>query len=863
MLDPTAIGRSLRALLPAAPSGDIAALARLLADVANGALAQDALQPRLAAEPAIAPLLQQLAGQQIRVGDTVLSVGQAERAAGAGAWLGVARGASEPAKPEIDQRQGVAISGGTVSGLVVGFNEGTINYTGISVNVHHGTILDPAERPNIVRSALPRPPLAVRNFYDRAQPVSELQAELQPHHGAWLTGQLGCGITALLHQAANSAAVQSFADGVLYVDGAGRSSEADDIVQSLYNCFYKSESGAIIRLSPEAARSELGALQALFVLDRLRLDGAALAALADTLAGRGAVLVSAEGPAPGTLLDLSLDGLPRADALKLCAAEARLDYAQPEVAALLERLCAALDDLPLPLLLVGRLLRMKVAPLAQLVAVAEDMPGEREPLARAARLALTALSTEERAALAALVRVGGDDADLETLAAASQLSQEAVEDAMAHMLMLRLVSVGANRYAVASASLRRVLARLLPRGEERRRAAAFFAGAAALHMGDMAWLAHNWSSVMAAARTALLEGQVAQAGVLARAVQPHLVLNGLWSSWGKIIGVAAQAAQSSGDQALRAWALHERGTRAGLLGDLTAASADLSEARRLRQELGDRAGADATTHNMDYLGLLPPPPPPPPHVPGPLFWSAVVLAVLLGMGGIGVALAGAGIIAWPGGEGVVLPTGTPSAAPVLPTDTPTPTASATSTPTPTATSTSTPTPTATETPTPTPAPVPLLVVASDDLSATLKQFSEAYQRDTPSVDLRFDPHPIDELIKLVSPDLQADLLAGNVDVMLLAIDQGLVAKEDVQPLSCGVPLSIQAFQSRRISYIAPTRGTARRDLAVAYIASLLSQFQRSCPTPVPTDTPTPALHIIGPILVLPVRTPTPTEQVIR
>src|SRR5439155_23825986 len=162
---------------------------------------------------------------------------------------------------------------------------------------------------------------------------------------------------------------------------------------------------------------------------------------------------------------------------------------------------------------------------------------------------------------------------------------------------------------------------------------------------------------------------------------------------------------------------------------------------------------------------------------------------------------------------------------------------------------------------PTPTPIPLIVVTSDNLTATLKQFSEAYRRDTPGVDLRFDSHPTADLIKLLSPDLQADVLAGNTDVMRAAIDRGLVDAGDVQRLGCQVSSAAAEFQSRTSYYIAPTRTTARRDLALAYIESLLSQIRQRCPTP-PTITPTPQLRIIGPILVLPIDTPTPTELVI-
>src|SRR5262245_58949136 len=136
MIDPADIERSLQPLLPGALPAHIVALARLLLDAANGTLAQDALPQRLAAEPAIVPLLQQLAGRQLTLDDATLSIQQdrqAERAAGTGAPVHLSIVPGRVGERAIDQRQGVFISGGTVNGFVVGVNEGTINYTAVTV----------------------------------------------------------------------------------------------------------------------------------------------------------------------------------------------------------------------------------------------------------------------------------------------------------------------------------------------------------------------------------------------------------------------------------------------------------------------------------------------------------------------------------------------------------------------------------------------------------------------------------------------------------------------------------------------------------------------------------------------------------
>jgi hypothetical protein len=350
----------------------------------------------------------------------------------------------------------------------------------------------------------------------------------------------------------------------------------------------------------------------------------------------------------------------------------------------------------------------------------------------------------------------------------------------------------------------------------------------------MAWLARESSNLLAAAKTALLEGQPAQAGALARAVQPHMVLNGLWGSWGRVADLAEQAAQASGDSALRAWALHERGTSAGLRGDLPAASADLAEARRLRVELGDQAGANATLHNMEYLGLLPPPPPAPPR----RGWLAsgwgklllLVLALLL-LGGAGAAVAGG----W-----LAMPTPVPPT-PIVVADTPTlappPTEPAAPTELPTATTAPTEPPpaTPTETPTATATPTPrvaLVVAAGDELREILPGASEAYRKLAPEVDLRLELHP--QIVALIrQQQIVADVLVGNADVMRIAFATGLVAEGQLQALGCDPVL-----------FIAPTTSAAQPALATDYVKAMLEQFKKLCPKQ-PTDTGGPKIERVS------------------
>ncbi|MFL5804863.1 MAG: Calx-beta domain-containing protein, partial [Roseiflexaceae bacterium] len=495
--------------------------------------------------------------------------------------------------------------------------------TDVAVHTYNGTVLNAASRPAIERlPERPHPPRPMRGFLDRTVQINAVRPEIQAGGGAWIHGVRGCGTSSFLRQVAKLSVDPSLVDGVAYMRGERSSPHLNDVLQCLFGYFYTSAVDVVV--SPQAAQTCLSGLRALFLLDSLPLAGKDMLELTTALSS-SAVLVAANDPAPDTMLDLPLGGLPQDDALALCAREALLDGVPPDNASLLSQLCIGLDCMPLPLRLIGRLLRSNRVSLAQLAAVLDEKRDRRErevgrgdqpdapaqprcvdSLALAVELVLAGLSEWERGALAALVRAGGPDADLTALEAIGQLPASVLEPALAKLVDLGLVMSSAGRYEMPSASLRREVDRQISPGDERQRAAAFFASAGAQHIGDLAWLGQEWLNLIAAIKTLLAQGLAAQAGTLAQAVQPILVLRGMWGSWGEVTALAEQAARVSGSLALRAWALHERGTRAGLYGDRLSAGADLAEAHRLRLDLRDQMAADTTLHNMEYLGLLPP-----------------------------------------------------------------------------------------------------------------------------------------------------------------------------------------------------------------------------------------------------------------
>ncbi|HEU5086639.1 MAG TPA: Ig-like domain-containing protein, partial [Roseiflexaceae bacterium] len=525
-----------------------------------------------------------------------------------------------PSSGYIDQRTGAFVEGGTVNGPVVGVLNGTLHYYSFQIGPDGTRVGDGAYVAVATLDRVLQRPRAMRGFLNRETFLAALQPELARGQGAWVHGESGSGITSLLRQVAASPQAEQLAHGIVFVDGLQMDGDRDEILRFLYCAFH--ETNIPIAVQADQATQFLTSREAVFVLDRLPLSYDELTGLADTLSA-GAVLISAEQRGPDFLLDVELHGLPRKYAIQVCANTTELDLNQAAIKQQLELVCAALGDMPLALILVNRLLRFRALSLEQVAerlqardstTLLASMIGqptgatmplrlEMTPLATAAELVVGLLDAPSRAVLAFLVRVG--TLDVAALSSLTKQTAAQVERAVRALIQFGLVRAGNDRFQVATPGLRRVLDQLLQPGDERRAAAAFFAGAAGTHADDLPWLAREHQHLLNAVETLLADGRAAEAGALAQRIQPGFVLAGNWSGWEKALELADQAATRSGNRALHAWVCHERGTRAGLIGDLPLADVNLREALRLRKQLGNRPGAALTTHNMDYFGLLP------------------------------------------------------------------------------------------------------------------------------------------------------------------------------------------------------------------------------------------------------------------
>jgi hypothetical protein len=119
---------------------------------------------------------------------------------------------------------------------------------------------------------------------------------------------------------------------------------------------------------------------------------------------------------------------------------------------------------------------------------------------------------------------------------------------------------------------------------------------------DVATIAGELERLLDLLRRLDRAGRHAEALRLARVLTRLLALAAHLAAVVEALRIAVHAAKALGDSEALAWALHELGTLALGADDAQAAERDLGEARRLREQAGDRAGLAATEHNLRYVG---------------------------------------------------------------------------------------------------------------------------------------------------------------------------------------------------------------------------------------------------------------------
>ncbi len=571
-----------------------------------------------------------------------------------------------PARAASRAERSVVVHGNVGGSIVVGDD----NFV---VHDNHGTIVVEKIQPTRTRRPVAAPPRPPEPFVGRTAELAQLAAAIGARGAITISGGSGAGRTALMRAAANGSGT-ALAGGVFRIDGVddgGTALSTADLAQRLHDAAWETVPRAKVTL--ESARTELGQIEALAIVDDVTLPGRDLERLADLLP-RGAVIIATSEPSPdGELADVAVGALDRPDSIALLAARAGIAAGAPDAsdtAGDLDAICALLADWPEALVIGGRAMAARpIAPSAARFALEVIATGSTAPhlaaLERAWALARPALDQNARQLLAAASSLPGRTHD-------PGLLRQILDDptwfdaAVATLAALDLMTLNSPRLRIPDGI------RALARGD----AANLAPDIAERHLDVMLEAARERAldpdftdaelgGLLGAFDRAVRHGRHDDAVGLGRSIAPHLVLHGLWDAWLTVARGVRAAAERTGRTADVAWAAHEMGTRDVALGDTVGGTALLREALSIRRSLGDTDGAAYTLHNLRWFGIRP--------VPIP---RDLIRRILLGGGAIVV---GAVLLLTLGPPAVafiqgIVPTSGPTAEPTEePTDEPTPT----------------------------------------------------------------------------------------------------------------------------------------------------------------------------------------------
>jgi hypothetical protein len=513
----------------------------------------------------------------------------------------VAREVSQGAAAQIEVNQQVGtVEGGRVVGVDLGEVLGDVNignYTlrigtlnGGVVNVappHQRSVPQPRPVPVML---LPRP---FSGFLDRTEEVSSATAVLEGASPVEFHGPPGVGKTALLHYLAHYKFAPVFPAGVVFFSEI-RHRPVDDLLLDFFDAFYERDPTYLP--TPVQVRHNLRDEHALVVLDDVALEREEVEVLMDAAPASVFLSAATERRLWSGGRTIALRGLPPEEALALIERELGRPLSE-EDRTIVHQLYAALEGHPLRLLRLSALVRDDGISLAE---VAERLQQHAGSVGEALTAQLLATRSEdEQRVLAALAVSSGASVGEEHLNELAGVAN--ARPALESLQQRKLVQAHSPRYTLTGSldeALReewdltpwyeRALVHFATWAEEQRHDPDRVLEAADAILGVVQWAAQNgrWEGVLR----------------LGRATEGPLTVRGHWGAWAQTLERELEAARQLGDTAAEAWSLHQSGTRALCLEESATAHADLTEALRLRESVGDWEGAAVTRHNLNLLG---------------------------------------------------------------------------------------------------------------------------------------------------------------------------------------------------------------------------------------------------------------------
>lgn len=473
------------------------------------------------------------------------------------------------------------------------------NYTIQTGSIHGGWIKHAP--PEQIPRSLPRPspvhirPCHIADIIDRKAEV-KAAASAGPKLPVEFSGPDGAGKSTLLCYLAHHPLAKTFPDGVVHL--LARSRQVIDLEFEIFDTFYAGDFGFV----PTRAeiRNFLQNKRALILLDDVELNSDEIEELMASAPECTFIFASSKNCLSQGGHSIEMGGFPLKDALELFENEFGRKLVPIEQSAA-QALCTALGNNPARIVQAGshmREVKQSLEDVGRILNVGA-------PIQALANLITQSLSTVEKQVIAVLASLSGASIHNRHISALAGIDDS--QNILKRLQKRGLVREIDNRYALAN-NLAATLQHTWELSEWATRILTHFTRWAGKHQEQPEYVLFEIEAILAILTWAVRANHWKGILEIFRVVENLASLGKLWGVWGKILGFGLQAAQALGDQATQAWALHQTGTRAVCLGDITTAKSSLQQALQLRQSLGDKIGASFTQNNLNILAVAPPPP---------------------------------------------------------------------------------------------------------------------------------------------------------------------------------------------------------------------------------------------------------------
>ena len=492
---------------------------------------------------------------------------------------------------------------GDMQGHIIVGNRNVIGNNNVicEINDSHGAVVN-FHTPPIVkrRDTTPPPPRSPAGFFGREAELAVLDQAIAKRRAVLIIAHDGIGKTCLAKKAATGDTARSTPDGIVTMKGLDQVQAPGqlDIYQRIFDELY--ESLPPIKVTASVAQGYLSSVQPLVILDHPEIPPDVLGSIPGMLPQAALVATRQSELFDNSFEAIQLTPPEREVSLQIFAWNSGINL-NDDTRPIIDRICNQLYDVPLAIEKIASAVRRKrlafeSAPDRLLSIHPPSQNRIQAAIERSLGLVYSTLNGDEQAMLAFLAVAPGNSVDrawLESVAGGEQTSQSLME--------LELVYANSPRLRLPD-GLRPILRSGVGDLPERRDLLfRHLMGELGTRSQDFDFVSDELGNILGFLQGAVSEGRWQDVIRLGKAVDPYLTLHGLWDAWEGVLNQVMQAAQTLQDLPVRAWVLHQLGTREIGVGSLKRAINLLLRALELRVSLGDRAGAAHTLHNLNLI----------------------------------------------------------------------------------------------------------------------------------------------------------------------------------------------------------------------------------------------------------------------